>query len=70
VDFPVPDFYRILNEAEGLTAENGWNGSNLVGGSSRLHGSGLPWETIRDTLEACLERPQAARSSPMQAAHR
>lgn len=65
VDFPVPDFYGALNEAEGLTAENGWNGSNLVGGSSRLRGSGLPWETIRDILEACLERRRAARTSPI-----
>lgn len=58
VDFPLSEFYKRLNAAEGLTMENGWNGSNLVGGSSRLHGSGLAWEAIRDILEASLnERP-------------
>ena len=50
IQFPVPSLYDVLNEVEGLTRENGWNGSDIVGGSSRLSGSGLTWQQIRDLL--------------------
>jgi len=46
--YPVPDLYDDFNEAEGLTRENGWDGSDIVGGSSRIMGSGKSWETLRD----------------------
>ena len=42
VDFPVAELYDALNDAEGLTRANGWNGSSIVGGSSR-DGSKMPW---------------------------
>lgn len=60
VDFPILELYDNLNEAEGLTADNGWNGSNLIGGSSRFNGSGHSWEMIRDTLEISLDRRRTA----------
>ena len=41
IPFPVRSLYGVYNDAEGLTSENGWNGSDLVGGSSRLLGSKL-----------------------------
>jgi hypothetical protein len=61
VDFPVPDLYAPLNRADKLTPEDGWNGSNLIGGSSRLNGSALTWEGVRDTLEQELEERQTKR---------
>ncbi len=48
VQFPVPSLYDVLNDAEGFTRANGWNGSDIVGGSSRLNGSGLSWEQLRN----------------------
>ncbi len=48
VKFPLPAFYDAFNEAENLTRENGWNGSDLVGGSSRASGTRLSWENLRD----------------------
>lgn len=66
VDFPLPEFYPPLNLAEGVTAENGWNGSNLVGGPSRLNGSGRTWEEVRDTLEETLEKRRAMQSTRVQ----
>ena len=51
-DFPVPKLYDDFNKAEGLTRETGWNGSDIIGGSSRALGSGLAWDKLRDiTLE-------------------
>lgn len=59
VDFPVPRFYPVLNAAEGLTMADGWNGSNLIGGSSRMNASGLPWERVADELEHDLDAYRA-----------
>lgn len=42
--FPVSELYDVYNEAEGLTRENGWNGSDIIGGNrngSRLDSSRL-----------------------------
>jgi hypothetical protein len=54
VDFNVPELYDALNAAEGLTRATGWNGSTIVGGSPRS-GSTMPWERVRDVIEACLD---------------
>ncbi len=42
VRFPIDAIYNALNEAEGLLeSENGWGGSNTIGGSPREGGSRL-----------------------------
>ncbi len=46
IPFPVEALYDDLNAAEGLDRTNGWNGSTIIGGSSRERGSGLSWEAI------------------------
>lgn len=48
VNFPHIPIINAYNEAEGLTAENGWGGSDINGGSSRMLGTGLSIETMRD----------------------
>ncbi len=54
VRFPVLDYYADLNAAEGLPLNEGWGGSNIVGGSSRLHGTGLSNKDICDIILARL----------------
>lgn len=61
IPFPVSDLYADFTAADGLTRENGWNGSDIVGGSSRALGSGLSWETLRDLTQTRL-RENAGRS--------
>lgn len=56
IHFPVLKLYDDFNVAEGLTRETGWNGSDIVGGSSRMNGSGLSWETLRDLTIARLKK--------------
>ena len=52
IRFPVVNLYDDFNSAEGLTKENGLNGSDIIGGSSRLLGTGLSWQTLCDiTIE-------------------
>jgi hypothetical protein len=53
-EFDVPELYQLLNAAEGLTPANGWNGSTLVGGSSRLLGSGLSWQQLKGLVDTHL----------------
>jgi len=48
ISFPVLELYQVFSEAEGLPLEEGWGGSDIIGGSSRFHGSGLDWEELRD----------------------
>jgi hypothetical protein len=55
IPFPVPSLYRDFNEAEGLDSTTGWNGSDIIGGSSRQLGTGLTWQRLRDIA---LERLQ------------
>jgi hypothetical protein len=43
-----------LNNAEGLTRENGWGGSDIIGGSSRELGSSLEPEAVFEIIENCL----------------
>ena len=52
IPFPVQDLYRVYNEAEGLDSSEGWNGSDIIGGSSRSKGSKLtPAEIFKITTE-------------------
>ncbi len=48
IPFPVEALYSDFNAAEHLTRENGWNGSDIIGGSPRSTGTGLKWEMLRD----------------------
>ena len=48
IRFPVEKLYDDFNTAENFTRESGWNGSTIIGGASRMNGSGLTWEQIRD----------------------
>ncbi|MBS3083275.1 hypothetical protein J4423_00555 [Candidatus Pacearchaeota archaeon] len=51
IPFPVKELYDVFNAAEGLT-KDGWGSSDIVGGSSRLHGSKLtPSELFRLTKD-------------------
>lgn len=59
-DYPIEEIYNVLNRAEGLTRESGWNGSTIVGGCSRLLGSGLDWPEITHLLAPLLDLPRAA----------
>lgn len=56
IPFPVEDLYDAYNAAEGFTRKDGWNGSTIVGGSSRMHGSGLTWEQLRDITDGHLKK--------------
>lgn len=51
IPFPVQELYVDFNEAEGLTADNGWGGSDIIGGSSREYGSSLTWEKLAEITE-------------------
>lgn len=51
IPFPVQKFYVLLNKAEGLTRENGWGGSDIIGGSSRQLGSSLEPEAVFEIIE-------------------
>ena len=56
VPLPIENLYDDFNLAEGLTRLNGWNGSNIIGGSSRLLGSGLSWQELLEIVKARLQR--------------
>lgn len=56
IRFPVETLYDDFNNAEGFGRRNGWNGSTIIGGSSRHNGSGLSWEQIRDITNRRLRR--------------
>lgn len=55
IPFPVRDLYKALNKAEGLPDSEGWNGSDIIGGSHRSAGSSLTWEQIKDILNEVLK---------------
>ena len=58
--FPVSELYDVYNHAEGLSSEDGWNGSNLIGGSSRLHGSRLDHQQLAALTEDHLTKKYGA----------
>lgn len=47
IPFPVTDLYDDFNAAEGLNRETGWNGSDIIGGSSRKLGTGLSIDELK-----------------------
>lgn len=52
IPFPVQELYQVYNRAEGLSNEEGWNGSTIIGGSSRKHGSALTAEKLAELTDA------------------
>lgn len=60
IDFPVPELYDVYNAAEGLSAEEGWGGSDLIGGSSRKHGSKLSPSELVELTDAYLAQRKVA----------
>mgnify|MGYP001559351209 CR=1 FL=1 len=56
IPFPVPLLYEDFNAAEGLTGNDRWNGSDIIGGSSRMIGTGLSWEQLRDLTNERLRK--------------
>ena len=55
IPFPVEKLYDDFNRAEDFNRDNGWSGSGIVGGSSRIRGTSLSWETLRDITERRLK---------------
>ena len=51
ISFPVQEFFELLNEREGLTRQNGWGGSDIIGGSSRELGSSLEPTEVFELIE-------------------
>jgi hypothetical protein len=60
IRFPVEKLYDDFNTAESLDRRTGWNGSTIIGGSSRLNGSGLTWEQLRNIAIARLKEEGVA----------
>lgn len=56
IPFPVPELYRTYNKVEELSPEEGWNGSDIVGGSSRKHGSKLEPLELAEYTEDYLKK--------------
>lgn len=56
VSFPVTKLYEDFNNAEGLPKGEGWGGSDIVGGSSRLHGSKLSVDDLVKITDARLKK--------------
>ncbi|MEK6894251.1 MAG: hypothetical protein AABX10_02195 [Nanoarchaeota archaeon] len=56
IPFPVSDLYGVYNQAEGLTLANGWNGSDIIGGSSRLQGSKLSPDQVFELTKDYLDK--------------
>jgi hypothetical protein len=56
IPFPVPKLYKAYNQAEGigLDARQGFNGSDIIGGSDRNYGSSLTWKEIKDITDRVL----------------
>ena len=52
VAFPVTELYAVLSAVDNAP----WNGSDIIGGSNREKGSGLPPEQIRDLVEGHLRQ--------------
>lgn len=55
IPFPVQEFFVLLNEREGLTRQNGWGGSDIIGGSSRELGSSLKPKEVFELIENYLK---------------
>jgi hypothetical protein len=54
--FPVTSLYDDFNAVENRNRRTGFNGSDIIGGSNREHGTDLGWEQIRDITIARLKK--------------
>ena len=51
INFPIPEFYNVLNQAENLIDPNSqWGGSTIIGGSPRRSGSKLKPEKLENIV--------------------
>ena len=51
INFPIPEIYNVLNQAENLNdPDNQWGGSTLIGGSPRRRGSKLNPELLENIV--------------------
>ena len=55
IPFPIKDFFVSLNSREGLDENNGWGGSDIIGGSSREFGSKLEPKEVFEIIESKLK---------------
>lgn len=64
VDFPLVRLYETLNAYERSGERNAirndstadiWGGSDIIGGSPRTKGSGMPWGAVRDIIETYMK---------------
>lgn len=51
IPFPIIHLYKDLSDAEGLSLNEGWNGSTIIGGSPRAQGSKLTWQEIQQIVD-------------------
>ncbi len=56
IPFPVQEFFVLLNDKEGLSRQNGWGGSDIIGGSSRELGSSLEPKEVFELIENYLKK--------------
>lgn len=63
IPLPIEEIFVILNLREGLTRENGWGGSDIIGGSSRSLGSGLEPEEVFEIINNFLKEKYESRKS-------
>ncbi|PIN89467.1 hypothetical protein COU60_03670 [Candidatus Pacearchaeota archaeon CG10_big_fil_rev_8_21_14_0_10_34_76] len=64
IPFPINELFGVYNALEGLPEGEGWGGSNIVGGSSRKHGSGLSWEQLAEATVGHLQKKYGKNLEP------
>lgn len=55
IPLPIQEIFVFLNDKEGMTRQNGWGGSDIIGGSSRELGSSLEPNELFELIENYLK---------------
>lgn len=55
IPLPIQEIFILLNNKEGMTRQNGWGGSDIIGGSSRELGSSLEPIELFELIENYLK---------------